>query len=420
MTPEKIKITLKGIFTKNWKLKLVSIGIAALLWMFVIAETNPPRVKEFTDVPVTFQNADVLAKAELTTSVPLSEIISGADVSIEANTNVLKNIEKDEISLYVDLSSITQAGEATLNIKGKTEAGSIVNINPSKITVNVEKLVEKEIPVSVEVKGSRQSGYYYGEPHTVSDTVTVSGPESIIQEYAKAVCYVDVTNATSSINESREVSIFNKEGNEIVATSQSSVPSIIVTMDILPCKTVDIDRNAVISSISGIAEGYEIKDIVMQPQAVSVVGEKDVIGEISSVSIEPIALENATQDTVVTAKIVTPKGAALTDPAEIDLTVKIGVIEETRVYEAMDIEVKNLASEYECTINPQAVDVEVTGTSENLATIDASSIQPIIDAADLGVGTHTVSIKFENSPDIPAELSPSYYTVEIKITKKQG
>ena len=45
---------LKGFFTKNLALKIVSLLFAMLIWGYVMVEVNPKRVKTITDVPVSF------------------------------------------------------------------------------------------------------------------------------------------------------------------------------------------------------------------------------------------------------------------------------------------------------------------------------------------------------------------------------
>ena len=45
---------LKGFFTKNLALKIVSLLFAMLIWGYVMVEVNPKRVKTITDVPISF------------------------------------------------------------------------------------------------------------------------------------------------------------------------------------------------------------------------------------------------------------------------------------------------------------------------------------------------------------------------------
>ena len=51
---------LKGFFTKNLALKIVSLLFAMLIWGYVMVEVNPKRVKTITDVPVSFSGESSL------------------------------------------------------------------------------------------------------------------------------------------------------------------------------------------------------------------------------------------------------------------------------------------------------------------------------------------------------------------------
>ena len=51
---------LKGFFTKNLALKIVSLLFAMLIWGYVMVEVNPKRVKTITDVPISFSGESSL------------------------------------------------------------------------------------------------------------------------------------------------------------------------------------------------------------------------------------------------------------------------------------------------------------------------------------------------------------------------
>ena len=48
--------------TSNIGLKLLSLGLAFLLWLFVVSIENPVMNLSFTSIPVSVENADVMEK----------------------------------------------------------------------------------------------------------------------------------------------------------------------------------------------------------------------------------------------------------------------------------------------------------------------------------------------------------------------
>jgi YbbR domain-containing protein len=149
-----------------------------------------------------------------------------------------------------------------------------------------------------------------------------------------------------------------------------------------------------------------------------VAGPQEVLDQIAYVNIEPITLDNAAVDSTLHASVILPEGVVALEPKDVEATIQISMILENRVYQAVDVAVKNLAGGLSCTIAPESVNVTVTGSQEALAKISASKIKPFVDLSGLGEGTHTATVKFENEPDIDATISSSSATVQVKLKKR--
>ncbi len=52
-------------FQNNLSLKIVSVIIAIILWLYAVSELNPETTISVTDVPVIIENEDVLNKKQL-------------------------------------------------------------------------------------------------------------------------------------------------------------------------------------------------------------------------------------------------------------------------------------------------------------------------------------------------------------------
>ena len=79
----KIVAVIKRLFVQNWKMKLIALIFAFILWSFVIAEDNPYKTKTFRDFPVTYTAADELRQKDLTTSEPLAQLLSSVTVTAQ-------------------------------------------------------------------------------------------------------------------------------------------------------------------------------------------------------------------------------------------------------------------------------------------------------------------------------------------------
>jgi YbbR domain-containing protein len=407
---------IKSIFTKNWGMKLGALLFAFLLWSFVISDTNPPREKIFRDIPISYTNAEELKDKMLTPSIPFSDVLRTATVTVREEASQLQYISESMITVYVDVSPIIDVGEYTLSLQATTMMGDVVSIQPETVTLEVEELVTRDVPVEVQYIGDKKDDLYYGDPILSENTVKVTGSRSNLETVAKGICYIDINAMEESSKESRQVSLYDEDGNEIPSSLFSGIPSVIVEVPIYHKKEVPVDLENIRSTLTGVAEGYEVKDIVLTPAAVEVVGAPGDLEEIESVTITPIALDNASADVVVTGSIVLPEHIYLTVPPEIQVQITIAQPEITQTYDAMDVTVKNLGNGLRASLSPESIDVMLTGPQTVVEAITADQLLPFVDLEGLSEGTHTVSVKYENLPDLEVEItSPTEY-ITVTIT----
>ncbi|MBC5648092.1 CdaR family protein [Christensenella tenuis] len=415
----KFVAVVKRLFVQNWKMKLIALIFAFVLWSFVIAEENPTKTKIFRDIPVTYTAADELKQKGLTSSKPLTEILSAVTVTAEAPANALEYLNENMIQVSVDLSKIDSAGTYTLQLKRTTTLSQsrIVSIEPSTVTIDVEEIVTRSVPIDVQLTGE-QEGFYYGEPVLESSTIDVIGARSNVDSVAKAICKIDVEQMTEPTTASYNVEYVANNGDPIASNNFTGSSSIIVELPVYPQKEVPIDLETVRNTTSGLAEGYEITNVTVEPQNVNIAGKLEDIELLESATLEPIVLDNAAGDTIVEANVKLPEGVIATVPAKVQVQFTITQPELSQTYSAMRIEAKNLEDDnLEVAITPSAVDVTVYGTQGALDSFSASMLNPFVDLTGLGKGIHqNVPVKFENEPDLGVRPVSSSATVTVTIS----
>ena len=417
----KVVDIIKRIFVNNWKMKLIALIFALVLWSFMIAETNPPKSKVFKDIPVTFTAADELKQKGLTSTVPLSELLKSVTVEAETNADALQYLNENMIRATVDLSSINDVGEYTLPVKATStfSQSTIVSKDPETVTITIEEIASREVPVEVKLTGDQKDWLYYGQPVLDEANVSVSGSKSNVEKVSKAICYINIDSMETSTKESYKVTLVDSNGNELSGDLFTGVPSVIVEMRVYPKKDVPIDTEAVKSSITGLASGFEISKLTVDPETVSIAGTLENIDPVTSVSLEPIDLEGAQGDMIIEAKVKLPEGVIAATPSTVKLQLSISQPEIMRTYSAKEIRARNLEDGLTASISPTAIDINVYGTQEVYDTNDitSSKIKPFVDLTGLSKGVHeNVPVKFENEPDLGVRLEPSQATVTVTIT----
>ena len=162
-------------------------------------------------IPVTFSGQEVLREDQgLVIKGGYTDMVS---VHFYGKNTDLKKLEqyKDEISAVVDVSKVRSAKEYQmsyqLTLPNAVQASAVqaTDRNPSVITIEVEKLLRREIEVRGDFSGVEVAeGYLLESTNFDYDTVTVEGPESVVSTIDCAQIVMNRTNVDKNITENVE------------------------------------------------------------------------------------------------------------------------------------------------------------------------------------------------------------------------
>jgi len=169
-----MKRLIQEYLLENWSLKLTAILLSLVLWLFVRGEPGPERV---VAVPLEVQ-------------VPRHmEIINERPTSVEVTMRgaAFSNMwfSQPLPTCIIDLQG-SQEGEHAINLTPenvRVPKGSgieVLQVNPARVTLVLEKTISKEVPISVPVRGEPAHGFeIYGRLSRPASTI-VTGPRSHI------------------------------------------------------------------------------------------------------------------------------------------------------------------------------------------------------------------------------------------------
>lgn len=156
-------------------LKLVSLALAALLW-FVIAGEKTSEMG--LTVPVELKNFP--KDLELT-----GDAVNAVEVRLRASPSIIQSLGPGDVSAHVDLKGV-QEGEHIVNLTGDSIripfGVKVVRINPSTLTLNLERTVQKMVPVRPRLLGRPAPGHEVAEVTSSPPEVRVTGPKSRVLE----------------------------------------------------------------------------------------------------------------------------------------------------------------------------------------------------------------------------------------------
>jgi YbbR domain-containing protein len=154
----------------NLGLKLLSLGIAVLLWMAVARE---PKADVAITVPIEFINAP--DNLEIS-----SETVPQVMVRERGPAGIVHSLGPSDVHAFIDLRSAS-AGEHTYDltpnkIRAPREVETI-QVIPSQFRISFDKRAGKRVPVQARVIGTTAPGFRLGEVRVEPEYVNIAGPE---------------------------------------------------------------------------------------------------------------------------------------------------------------------------------------------------------------------------------------------------
>jgi hypothetical protein len=180
-------------------LKLVSIVLAALLWLVVAGEQIVERALR---IPLEYVNLP--AALELVGEPP-----TVVDVRVRGSSGALSRIAPGELVALVDVRA-ARPGLRLFHMSGSDVRApfgvEVVQVTPSNLSMTFEPSASKVVPITPTVEGQPAAGLAIGTVTIEPSTVTVVGPASVIEMVTEAVSEpVSVAGATRTVVEAVNV-----------------------------------------------------------------------------------------------------------------------------------------------------------------------------------------------------------------------
>lgn len=188
---------------RNLWLKVISLGIAALLWLVVAGDRIVERVVR---MPLEFQNLPT--GLEVVTDTP-----DAIDVRLRGPSGTLGGLTTVDARAVVDLRT-ARPGRRLYNLTASQVVVpyglDVVQVNPAALSLEFETTGARVVPVKPAIEGRPADGFEVASITATPATVEVMGPESALRRLDEATTEpISVTGATRSLRETVTVGVFD-------------------------------------------------------------------------------------------------------------------------------------------------------------------------------------------------------------------
>ena len=411
----------KGFFTRNIGLKIVALIFAVLLWAYVLVALNPERSKFIDDVPITLEGYTDLLSRNL---ILVNSDLGLADVEVNATITNHSELDASRVNCRASLGTITSAGtyRLPLNVTVQSNLGTVASVTPRIVTVEVDNLILKTVPVKLNLTGTLPEGYEITTESVVS-TITLEGASQYIQPVVRGVVTVDLTDRTENIEETVDIVFYDKNDNELtVVTRSRNTPSATVRLTVSAYKQVEVKQEVSLTDDTYYALASEVS-----PATVVIYGSRETLDAIDAIHTQALVLPASERVVTRELPLILPDGVSLKRGQSSSVSVTASVTERIgeRVLEVPLTYVRMKANLLLGDNAPTYATVTATGPLRQLEQLSPDNFSVQVDLANYGAGEWELVPVIQGPtgnkfPDVTAYVQEQLFQVTLVSVPAEG
>lgn len=379
---------------------LLSIG----LWVYVTNVENKIRTTEISKIPVELINTEALTSSKLALT-PNQELY--VTLKVEGNTSDINKIKKSDFKVQVDLSEYAwKKGEnkVPVSIVDYPITVSIRNTNTLTVSVKIEDMVEKTMPITSDIIVTPRQGYFASVATIDPKEVKVTGAESVVTRVSSLVVSDNKEDVFENVVGSYDIKPLDEDGNEVLGVLLSKKSA---NVEIKVSKGKSVKVNVV--TTGQLPNGLKLKSIESNKKFVEILGPKEILDTISEVNSTPLNLSSINESKDVSLGIVIPEGLKLSQ-GEDYITVKVNVIKFATKDFNIKYSITGGIEGVKVTPAKDTIKVTISGYENELGNVTADNIKASID-----VSAFKEDGSFEQEPKVTLQgLDESFSIVSVE------
>lgn len=268
---------LENLFKKeNLLARLISLLVACGLWVYVMTDQNP-IVERSYDIN--------LERSGLAESMVVFNAPEKVSVRVRAARTILNDEAVKNITASIDLHNATE-GQKDLPVTARFANGEVVSVSPKDVSVYVDTISEKRVPVVTRVVGNSDDDLTIGNNGITPSEVMVKGATHRLENINSIVAPIDISNQRENFQTESTLVAVNAEGygvpNVTIIPDKVSVNAVIVR------KMITVDLPIVVNMTGELPEGVRVNQTEVVPKSVRVTAPPSVLKHLREIVTRPV------------------------------------------------------------------------------------------------------------------------------------
>ena len=298
----------------NLPIKIAALIVAVVLWLYVMNDQNPAIDGGFP-VPVTIENAPE--------GYQLSSDTDKVTIRVRGPRSLFVSADASDFHARVNLADFAE-GERAYTVEASVPYGfELVSISPDKMTINLDRMVEKTLKASLTISGVPASGYTVDKVIQADEAVKVQGPRSLVDQVVHVAGHINLSGQSRDDVAQVTLVALNTDGREVAGVTlvPSSTEVTVKLARGLTRKVVEVQPHP----RSDLAPNLKLEGVTVTPSRIEIAGTEDVISKISVIGTEEFSLADVRTTEKREVRLQLPEGVTVTNP-HVTVEIKVGAM----------------------------------------------------------------------------------------------
>ncbi len=395
---------------RNWHLKLAALALATILYTgFVYSGT-------FTEQP--FDGVPIRDIGQPAATFVSPQQLGNVDIRYRATSTTTVTAKAFDVTVNLSAYDMAHSGEPQalpVAVRSLNDNVTVLTYSPTTVSVTIDKVAEKEIPVVVET-GTTPAGLIIGAPKVSANTVTARGPASVLDQIDHARAFVRIDQSGVAVSGQVVLEAVDVRGEVLSQGILLTPDAVLVEINVRPAlttKVVPVRPNVTGSP----ATGFEVGGVTVDPPTVTLRGLAADLTPINEISTVPISIAGIRATGTFSAALTVPDAVTLGPIEEATVSVRVGIraTSASRTF-LVGVRCVNVTAGSACLPQTAQLALTLSGPAAALEALNATELTLVLDASGLGPGSHDVTAAVST---LPAGLqlvgiSPASVTVVIQ------
>ena len=280
---------------ENLPARIICLLVACGLWVYVMTDQNPIMER---NVEVRLQQMN-LPNHMMAFNVPDKVVVKVRGT----RTKVSDNLE-NKIVATLNMKTATE-GQQAIPVKVSFPNGDVVQVIPSEVSVYVDTVSEKKVPVVTRIVGAISNDMTIGHSVITPAQVTLRGATHRIDKVNKVVAPIDVTDHQGDFQSESELVAVSDDGYDI--PNMKIIPERVMVQATMVSQMLSVDIPVKLVMSGELPKGIIVTKSEVLPDKVRITAPPSMLKELKAINTKPVDVSKLEGSMVVAAELDLPE-----------------------------------------------------------------------------------------------------------------